>query len=93
VLVFVEECGRDVFSFVIVLVGNHGCVLAYAVWAVGFALMVYVLDVVPCIKIDVICRIGVMLKMCCDYDDVESRAKQYGVIGGVLFIFFTHILM
>ena len=86
VLRLIESYGRDVPPLVTASAGNHGRGLAYAANTAHLALTVYVPETAPRTKLDAIRESGATLKVCRNYDEAETRAKEHGATGAALFL-------
>lgn len=86
VLKLVERYGRDVPPLVTASAGNHGRGLAHAASTAHLALTVYVPETAPRTKLGAIRDSGATLKMCRNYDEAETRAKEHGATGAALFV-------
>ena len=66
--------------------GNHGRALAYAAREAALPLVVYAPAGAPSTKLDAIRALGADLRLCADYDEAESRAKEHAASGPARFI-------
>ena len=86
ILKLASSAGGGSASIVTASAGNHGRAMAHAAAASGLQLTVYAPQNAPKTKLAAIRDAGAELRLCSDYDEAESRAKEHGARGTAVYI-------